>query len=50
MKEENVLERVSLGNEFDELICDIFEIFQEIQAINQEQLDIIHDIQDIKNS
>lgn len=48
---EKMLERDWLGNESGELICDIFEIFQEIQAMNQAvQAELLDDISDIKNT
>lgn len=43
MKEEENLEIGDIGKELDELICDIFEILQDIKAINKEQL-VINDI------
>ncbi|AJQ30045.1 MULTISPECIES: hypothetical protein [Pelosinus] len=49
MKEEENLEIGDIGKELDELICDIFEILQDIKAINKEQL-VINDIPDAKKT
>ncbi|MBP2658283.1 MAG: hypothetical protein H6Q69_1315 [Firmicutes bacterium] len=49
MKEEENLEIGDIGKELDELICDIFEILQDIKAINKEQL-VINDIPDTKKT
>ena len=49
MKEEENLEIGDIGKELDELICDIFEILQDIKAINKEQL-VINDISDAKKT
>ena len=49
MKEEENLEIGDIGKELDELICDIFEILQDIKAINKEQL-AINDITDAKKT
>ncbi|EIW17533.1 MULTISPECIES: hypothetical protein [Pelosinus] len=49
MKEEENLEIGGIGKELDELICDIFEILQDIKAINKEQL-VINDIPDVKKT
>ncbi|SFL44042.1 hypothetical protein [Pelosinus propionicus] len=45
MKEEETLGSGGIGKELDELICDIFEILQDIKEINKEQL-VINDTSD----
>ncbi len=37
MKKEENLEIGDIGKELDELICDIFEILQDIKAVNKGQ-------------